>query len=407
VRPQGHLGLGDVQPKFAIDAEPADLAQPIAIGVEEFFVEQRPSFLQLRGIAGPQPLVDFQQRFFVAGRGVFLQAVENQRIFDVGHDFDRGQARGADQLSGVLGDLLSGFEDDLAGLVVVGRVHDVADGDLAFDLSGASPIHDLLVRRLIEAADQVDVLAVLGVHRPQQRERRELSALVDADGEHLFLAHVQFDPTAALGDDPATVQLALVAFHLADEIDARAAVQLADHHALGAVDDELAAAEHDRHVAQVDLLFDRLLFGQAQPDLERPAVGQPQLAAFVGFVPRLAQLVAKVLQLQRLVVALDREDLAQHAFDALVLALLGSDVQLQESFVAASLNFREIGNALVLANRAKATDFLGAETSFCRGGHKGSYSYSSSTNCKTADRRLPRRALEARDNRPDLSAGPR
>ena len=109
---------------------------------------------------------------------------------------------------------------------------------------------------------------------------------------------------------------------LADEIDAGAAVQLADHHALGAVDDELAAAEHDRHVAQVDLFLDRLLLGQPQPDLERPAVGQPQLAALVGLVARLAQLVADVLQAQRLVVAFDREDLAQHALDALVLPLL-------------------------------------------------------------------------------------
>ena len=116
-----------------------------------------------------------------------------------------------------------------------------------------------------------------------------------------------------------------------DEVDARAAVQLADHDALGAVDDELAAAEHDRQVAQVDFFLDRLLLVQPQPDAERPAVGQPQLAAFVRLVARLAQLVAQVLELERLVVALDREDLAQHAFQAFVLALVGRRLVLQET----------------------------------------------------------------------------
>ena len=43
------------------------------------------------------------------------------------------------------------------------------------------------------------------------------------------------------------------------KVDAGRAVQLADDDALGAVDDELAAADHDRHVAEVDLLLDRLL----------------------------------------------------------------------------------------------------------------------------------------------------
>ena len=53
---------------------------------------------------------------------------------------------------------------------------------------------------------------------------------------------------------------------VADEIDAGAAVQLAHHDALGAVDDELAAAHHDRHVAEIDLFLDRLLLRQPQPN---------------------------------------------------------------------------------------------------------------------------------------------
>ena len=69
-------------------------------------------------------------------------------------------------------------------------------------------------------------------------------------------------------------------------------MELADDDALGAVDDELAAADHDRHVAEVDRLLERrLALVEPEPDVERPAVGQAELAALVGLVARLAQVV--------------------------------------------------------------------------------------------------------------------
>ena len=144
-------------------------------------------------------------------------------------------------------------------------------------------------------------------------------------------------------------------FH--DEIDARAAVQLADDHALGPVDDELAAAEHDGDVAQVDLLLDGLLLGQAEPDLEGAAVGQPQLPAFVGLVARFSQLVADVFQPQRLVVAFDGENFPQHALDPLVLALLPGHLVLEKGGVAAGLDLGEIGDAVRIAAGCRSDGF--------------------------------------------------
>ncbi len=46
-----------------------------------------------------------------------------------------------------------------------------------------------------------------------------------------------------------------VAIDFENEIDARRAVQLANDHALGAIDDELAAADHDRHIAEINFFF--------------------------------------------------------------------------------------------------------------------------------------------------------
>ena len=363
--PQRHFVFGHVELQLAVDAEAADFAQTITIGVEEFLVEEGSRLFQLRRIARAQALIDPQQGLFVARRGVFGQAVEDQGHFRIGHDFDGTQTRGADHLRDVLGDFLTAFEHDLAGLGAVGRIDDVVDRDLAFDLADAAAVDDFLGRGVVEDADQVGVEAVFGVHGPQQGQGRELAALIDAHAKRIFFAGVQFDPAAALGNDAAAVQAAIAGFHFADEVDAGAAMQLADHDALGTVNDELAAAEHDRHVAQVNFFLDRLLFGQAEPDAERTAVGEAQLAAFVGLVAGLAQLVADVFEPQRLVVAFDRENLAKHAFDALIGALLRRDVVLEKGLVTASLNFRKIRNGVRRAQAAEATDFLGAETPFC------------------------------------------
>jgi hypothetical protein len=70
----------------------------------------------------------------------------------------------------------------------------------------------------------------------------------------------------------------------------------ADDDALGPVDDELAAAQHDGDLAEVDLLLDGLLLVQADADLERGSVGQSQLPALVRRVPRTAELVPDVLE---------------------------------------------------------------------------------------------------------------
>ncbi len=209
-----------------------------------------------------------------------------------------------------------------------------------------------------------------GAHRAQQRDGRELAALVDPHAERVFLGDVDFDPAAPFGDNAAAGQLAVAGPVLLEhEVDAGTAMQLADHDAFGTVDDELAATEHDGEVAQVDLFLVRFFLVQAQHHAEGASVGQAQLTAFVGRVAGFAQLVPVVLERNLLVVAFDREDLAQHALQALVLPLLGRHVILQEGGIADSLDLREIGSQKRLATAAKTTDFLGFKSSFLGGSH--------------------------------------
>jgi hypothetical protein len=120
------------------------------------------------------------------------------------------------------------------------------------------------------------------------------------------------------------MQRAVAFLHFNQKIDAGRAVQLIHDHALGTVDDELAAADHDGDFAQVDGIFHHLvlvLADEAHLDAERHAEGQPQRPAFIGGVARLGQFVADVFQPKVPVVAFDREDFAEQRFEAFIFSL--------------------------------------------------------------------------------------
>jgi len=66
LRAEGHDRFRHVLIEFAIDAEPANASEPIAIFIEELFLEERFGFVNLRRIARPEPRVNLHQRVFAA-----------------------------------------------------------------------------------------------------------------------------------------------------------------------------------------------------------------------------------------------------------------------------------------------------------------------------------------------------
>src|SRR5208337_200991 len=100
--------------------------------------------------------------------------------------------------------------------------------------------------------------AVLGVEGAEKGGGGDFAALVDPNGQGVFLGDGTFDPASAFGDDPAAVQGAVAFLDLDEKIDARRTVKLIDDHALGAVDDELTAADHDGDFTQIDGILDDL-----------------------------------------------------------------------------------------------------------------------------------------------------
>src|SRR5690606_12460942 len=156
---------------------------------------------------------------------------------------------------------------------------------------------------------------------------------------------------AAVGDHAGGEQQLARAVGLAAvvvEEHARRAMQLGDDDALGAVDDEGAVVGHERDLAHVDLLLlhvlDRLgarlavVDHQAHGDAQRGAVAQAAVAALALVEHRLAELVADVFQRGVAAVAADREHRLQRGVQALVLALGGVDVLLQELAVGVDLD---------------------------------------------------------------------
>src|SRR5262249_30426129 len=104
-------------------------------------------------------------------------------------------------------------------------------------------------------------------------------------------------------------------------------------------------------------------------DAEGPAVGQAELAALVGVVARLAELVLDVLQRQLLVVAFDREDFAEHAFEPELVALFGRDVELKEALVRLGLDVSQRRDGRGSAEAGKVRRFFRLDNTFGGDGH--------------------------------------
>ena len=130
------------------------------------------------------------------------------------------------------------------------------------------------------------------------------------------------------------------------------AVHLADDDALGAVDDEGAVHRHERHVAHVDVLLldiDHRLGlglgidlerGQAQGDAHRRGIGQAALAALVGVVFRMLELVMIEIEVRRAGEVHDREHRAERLLETRDIARLL--VRAEELLVALALNLDEV-----------------------------------------------------------------
>ena len=348
----------DVHSEFAVHSETTDASQSVARRVEELIANEIARFVQQRRVARTQTLEDRQERVFVRVRFVFLERVEEELVALVVHRFDLSQTGRADFLRFALRDLLARFDDDFVRVRGVGGVFNIADRDFPFDFGDRFAADHVDFIGVVKRADNVDVGTVFFVHRSQERHHRKFAALVDADGNRFFAGNVEFDPASAFRNNTAAETLA-VEFRFGEEVDARAAVQLADDDAFGAVDDEFAAAEHNRKFAEIDVVFNRVFFAdETKTNAQRTTVSQAQTAALVRRVVRFFEFVMNVFQTRRFFVVFDREGFAKNAFQPLVFTFGRRNVRLKEVRVAASLQNRQLRNRIGRAVIAELPSFF-------------------------------------------------
>ncbi len=358
--------------ELAVDAEAADRAEVVALLVQEAVLEELAHLLLVGGVARAQAAVDAQQRLVVARRLVLAQGVEQDVVgLGAGDDqLDVLDAEALEVLEAVLAELLAGLGERFARLLVEDVVgEDAADGlllgALAAERDGVG---------LEEVPDDRGGGAEILVQRAQEAGRDDLGALVDLDLEDVLGGLLDLDPGAALRNDAAGVVAAARGAGLAREVDAGRALDLGDDRALGAVDDELAAADADREVADVDVLFEHVLEGRvvlaADADLQlQPAlVGEAQVAALVHVVLRRGEQVAVVADHHLVIVAGDREELLEDGLQALDLVPhIGGRLGVEEVVVALRLEIHQAGDG---------DDFLGvAEGADLHGTSRRAYSW--------------------------------
>ncbi len=135
---------------------------------------------------------------------------------------------------------------------------------------------------------------------------------------------------------------------------ARAAMQLRDDDALGAVDDERAVVGHEGKFAQVHFLFAHILDGllgaarfliedhEPHLDAQRRCIGQSAQLAFLHVEHRFPEPIAHVLERRVAGVARDGKYTVESRVQAYFVALGFRGIRLQESAVRIQLDRQQV-----------------------------------------------------------------
>ena len=229
----------------------------------------------------------------------------------------------------------------------LGGIHrgGLAGAQLAVDLQQRFLIGlaGVLLQRGHDAAVIAEALQDLAVGLETQRADQagdgQLAVLVDTDPEHLAGVGLVLQPRAAVGDDGAGQQGQVgLEIDLLAVVHAGGADDLADHHALSAVDDEGAAMGHQREISHEDLLLldlAGLLVVQAHPHLHRSGIrGVPRFALLHIVLGLLIHAVINEAQLQIAGIVRDGSHVGEHLTQA----------GLQEPLVGLLLDLQQVGH---------------------------------------------------------------
>ncbi len=273
------------QAELLVDTVTTDLAEIVALRVEEELVDKGARGLEIRSLATTELAVDCLQGILLATGDILLNRLDDDRVglrSLLGEHLDRLGAAEADTLEqrGIQSDILG--RDDLAGV----HVDHIARYN-AIDVI----LVQIVERNLLGQREKLQQILVGGeAESAQQSSDRELLLAIDIGIHHVLDVGGKLHPRAAERDDTCREDPCTVGMDRIGEEHAGGAMKLRHHDAFGAVDDERATVGHRRDIPEIDLLLDRLdeiirlpvgLRAEAQACLQRHCERQLALATLV------------------------------------------------------------------------------------------------------------------------------
>ena len=164
---------------------------------------------------------------------------------------------------------------------------------------------------------------------------------------------LRLKPRTAIGDNAKRMQHLAIGMLRGLEGQTGRTVQLADHHALGAIDHKTAGGRHQGHLAHKHFfLLHPLAFLELEGHVKCRAVGAAILERLKPALLGRVDLVTMEIEHDISIVAFDGKHLLEHSLKAFVLALIGRGVDLQKIDVRVALDFNEVGRFNDLFNFA-------------------------------------------------------
>src|SRR5690606_35576795 len=185
----------NIHAELLVDLVAADLAEVVALGIEEEALEERLGVGGGRGLAGTETLVDFLEGFLlVAGRVLFEGAHDGtfvHRGVDHADNADVALLEGAHDL---LGEGLEGAGEHYA-LVGVNDVLDEREGGDVVQLEGFG---NLEITNVVEELKNLGIVREAeGAEQGRDENLAAAAAAVEIDVEQAVVVELDFEPGAA------------------------------------------------------------------------------------------------------------------------------------------------------------------------------------------------------------------
>ena len=184
---------------------------------------------------------------------------------------------------------------------------------------------------------------------PEEGSDRQFLLAVDVRVHDIVDVSGELDPGSLERDYAGRIELGAVGMHALVEENSGRAVKLRYYDSLRSVDDEGTGRGHVRDVAQIDVLYAGIEVlvlgigaGKAEFGLKGDVIRQTPFKTFFDRILGRIDEIVDELQLVVVSCVFDRENLLEDLVQSLVLAVLGSGLELEEVLERLQLHLEQV-----------------------------------------------------------------